>query len=71
MDGPRNQFLAGTAFARDQHRRARILQPGYHAQHILNIRGSSDDAVEIVFRVHSLAQKFVFGNEPDLLRHSL
>src|SRR6266850_1968836 len=71
MNCARDKFLASAAFAGDQHRRARIFQPRNHAQHVLNVRRSSDDSAQIVFGVHSLAQKFVFRHETNFLRHSL
>ena len=41
-----------------------------HAQNFLNLGGGADDAVHRGFRIHALAQEFVFLDQADFLRHA-
>ena len=70
VHGAGDQFLAGSAFAVDEHWSPRIFQARDHAQHVLNLGGRSDDAVHRGFRVHALAQKLVFFDQADFFRHA-
>src|SRR6266852_1623679 len=71
MDGAGNELLAGAAFTGNQYRRARVLEAGNHAQNVLDIRGSADNAVEIFFGADALAQKGVLGHQANFFRHAL
>ena len=70
MDGARHQFLAGTAFSRDQDRRVRVLQARDHAQHILDFGGRAHNSVQLGLGIHALAQEFVFFHQANFFRHA-
>ena len=70
MNGARDELFSSTAFAGDEHGRACIFEARDHAQHFLNLRGRAHDAVGGGFRVHALAQEFVFLDQADFLRQS-
>ena len=70
MNGARDQFFPSSAFSGDQNRCARVFQARNHAQHVLNLGRNSDYAVKLGFCVGTLAQKFVFLDQLNFVRHS-
>ncbi len=71
VNGARDEFLAGAAFAGDQHGGAGFFQARDHAQDVLNFGGGADDAVEIGDGVDALAQELIFGDEANFFGHAL
>ena len=71
MNCARHQLFAGPALARNQYRCARIFEPGNHAHHVLNVRRTADNAVELIRCGHALPQELIFGDQVDFLRHAL
>src|SRR5437763_11904060 len=59
VNRPRNQSLAGSAFAGDPHRIASIFQPRDHSQNFLDFRRRTDDAMQFSFGIHTLAKELV------------
>ena len=55
MNRSGRQLLPRAALAGDQYRRPGVFQPGNHAQDILDIRGTADDAVEVFLRCYPFA----------------
>src|SRR5579883_889609 len=70
VDGAGDQFLAGAAFAGNEHRGASVFEARNHAQHVLDLGGGADDAVELGLGVHAVAQELVFLDQADLFGHA-
>src|SRR5262249_16515493 len=71
MNGTGDKFLAGPAFTRDEHWRAKILQPRHHAQYVLDFRGRAGDSIQVRFSVNTLAQKLILCHQTNFFRHAL
>src|SRR5262249_10006370 len=70
MNRPRDQLLPSTALARDQNRRARVLQARNHSQNILYLWRRSHDAVEPALGLNTFAQELVLFDQFDLVGHA-
>jgi hypothetical protein len=70
VQGAGNQFLAGSAFAGNQDRGARVFEAGDQAQHVLNAGGIADDAVDGGFGFGALAEVEIFFDEANLVGHA-
>src|SRR5689334_14631068 len=69
--GASDKFLACAALSGYQHRRASILKAGDHPQHILDLCGRADDAVQLHLRAYTLAEELIFRDQPYFFLHAL
>ncbi len=70
MNGAGDQFLAGSAFAGNQDRSARVLEARDQAQHVLNFGGRTDDAVQGGFGFDAFAEKLILFDQADFFGHA-
>ena len=60
VNGPRDQFLAGAAFADKKHGRGRRRHLAHHLKDALHGWAAADDMVEVVVAIELAAQGLVF-----------
>ena len=70
MQGAGHQFLAGSAFAGNQDRGARVFEAGNEAQDVLNAGGIADDAVDGGLGFGAFAEVEIFFDEANLVGHA-
>src|SRR6202795_1439835 len=70
VKGAGDQFLAGSAFAGNQDRGARVLEAGNEAQNVLNAGGIADDTVNGSLGFGAFSEIKIFFHEADLVGHA-
>jgi len=63
VEGPGDEFLAGSALAGDQHRGLGIGDPLHYGEHLLQLGALADDAVELVLGTQLAVEHAILGLE--------
>ena len=71
MNGARHHFLAGSAFAEDQHRMRALCRLSDNAVELFHLRGAADNTAKSLLGLDLFPQHPVFGFELQMRRDPL